>query len=204
MLDGRASEASEVGRNEEVADSSLTFLRVWALSEAGELGERLFEYPVLGGSDVLLPDGDHVRLLLIPPHRIYHYLGVRFNRQMSPVEYLERIHARGMAKKPARDWLLTACLLDGRLDDFVKALPGFYDVTQELPKHYREALILYTHLKNNPAMVFHDDVMDADYDDFQKLRRTHADLRLRNARLKSSYGKSYWYYYYTRLKSHDQ
>ena len=69
-------------------------------------------------------------------------------------------------------------------------------VSQLLPRHYREALVLYNHLRANPVVVYHDNVMDTDFKDLQKLRRTFADKKAAQVAISRNYGGTYWYYYY--------
>ena len=52
-----------MGVKEAATDSSLTMLRVWALSENHMLGDRLFSYPLVGGCDAMLPNGTSVKLM---------------------------------------------------------------------------------------------------------------------------------------------
>lgn len=195
MKAGRYDEALQVGQWEEETDSSLTFLRAWSLSRTRGLGEHLFEYPLVGGSDALLPNGSSVRLMLVPETRLYKDLGVVFTTKLPPLDYLENLHDKRWATTAAHDWLLCAYLLDRKIDHFAQTLPRYYAVNDSLPKHYREALTLYTHLRNNPSLVYSDAVMEADYADFQALRRKTGDARLRRTLLHDSYGKTYWYYY---------
>ncbi len=196
LLEGNCDEVLQIGYGEEATDSSLTLLRIWALSEKHQLGERLFEYPVVGGADAMKPNGKSVRLIMLPERKYYNYMGVRFVPDLDAMTYLQKIHERHRDKPHTHDWLLTAYLLEGRLDDFVATLPRYYDPERELPKHYCEALTLYTHQKANPTMVYHNSVMDADYEDFQAMRRKHKNPSLRDGALRQTYGKSYWYYYY--------
>jgi len=93
--------------------------------------------------------------------------------------------------------LLCAYLLDGNLDLFVKTLPKFYNVRENLPKHYREALTLYMHQSGHPTIVYRNNVMEADFEDFQVLRLKNKDTRIQYSTLRDSYGKTYWFYYYT-------
>jgi hypothetical protein len=197
MRKGHYDKALEAGRQSLETDSTLTLLRVWALSEEGRLGEALFTYPLVGKSDALLPNGHSVRLLLLNDVELYRHLGVYFKQKMRPRQYLEKLHERHFATKAAHDWLLCAYLLDGSLDKFVKVLPRYYQVNDSLPTHYREALILYTHLKEHPAIVYHDTVMDADFEDWIQLSRKYSDKTEQNSMLRDSYGKTYWYYYKT-------
>ena len=64
-----------------------------------------------------------------------------------------------------------------------------------MPKHYREALILYTHLRSNPKFVYCSNVMDTDFQDFQDLNRKYPRRMERMNIIRDIYGKTYWYYY---------
>ena len=177
------------------ADMSLTMMRAYALSQKGELGEKLFEYPIVGGSRVLLPDSVNVKLLMYPEAKLYNYIGIYLIQRMSTIKYLNFIINHNIYKKPAVDYLLCGYLLDKNLDAFVKNIGKYYKVNSKLPKHYREALTLYTHLRSNPILVYHSNVMDADYQDYQDMERNNPDKTLRKNDLHESYGNTYWYYY---------
>lgn len=119
------------------------------------------------------------------------------------MEYLRYIESNGLAMKPAVDYILCGYLLDRDLDGFVKTVLRKYDVSSpSLPRHYKEALTLYTHLRSNPSIVYHNEVMDADYADFQKLGRTYVDKTVREAEIRDVYGGTYWCYYFYG-NSHD-
>lgn len=187
--------ASAVGKQSEKTDSSLTMLRCWALSEQGKLGDKLFTYPLVGGSDAMLPNGSSVKLMMAPEDRLYKSLGVVFRQRMKPLKYFEKLHQAHRATSAAHDWLLCAYLLDNNLDAFVAALPKYYELDGELPQAYREALILYNHTSNNPRVVYKNSVVDADYDDFVALYRKTKNPQERYSVLKDSYGKTYWFYW---------
>ena len=78
-------------------------------------------------------------------------------------------------------------------DDNTSTAP--YTITKTLPKHYREALVLYTHLRSNPLVDYHDDILDADYRDYQDLEHKYANPQERKNMIRDTYGKTYWYYY---------
>jgi len=99
--------------------------------------------------------------------------------------------------RPATDYILCGYLLDKNLDGFVNEVRRRYNLSSpSLPKHYREALTLYTHLRSNPILVFHNEVMDADYADFQKLVRKYSNAEERESHVRDSYGGTYWFYYF--------
>lgn len=187
--------ALRVGTDESATDSSLTMLRVWALSENHLLGDRLFSYPLTGGSDAMLPNGGSVKLMLADERRLYAHLGVVFKQPMRPLVYLEALHRQHRATPAAHDWLLCAYLLDRKLEQFARCVTQFYAVNDSLPIHYREALILYNHTTSHPVADYHNSVMEADFEDFQDLGKKYADRRERYTALRDKYGNTYWFYY---------
>ena len=158
MDEGRYAEALHVGDRSDKTDERLLELRIEALGHEKQLGERLFAYPVKGGSHSLTIGGKSLYSL-------------------------------------GGDYTLCASLIDKDLDRFVELLPQYYEVDERLPRYYREALILYTHLRTNPKIVYHDAVMDTDYDDLQQLERKYPDRRARQVAVYRQYEGTYWYYY---------
>ncbi len=198
---GAYSKALMVGEKSDETDASLTMLRAYALSRSGQLGERLFEFPLTGGSYALLPDGKGVRCLLYPEDRIVRALSIRKKGDMTPMEYLLYIERNGLGRKPVTDYILCGYLLDRNIDAFVNAIRRKYSLTSpSLPKHYKEALTLYTHLRSNPVLVYHNEVMDADYADFQNLEHKYTDARERESYVHDMYGDTYWFYYFYHRK----
>ena len=65
----------------------------------------------------------------------------------------------------------------------------------KLPVHYKEALVLYTHRRSNPSIVYHDNVMDTDFEDFQQMDHKYANETEKQNALRDTYGNTYWYYY---------
>lgn len=200
LISGNVKDGNLVGAREEETDSSLTLLRVWTLSKRNELGEKLFNYALKGKSDAMLPNHRSVSLLMVPDRNLYKDLGIYFKEKMQPKQYLIKLHEKGYATTMAHDWLLCAYLLDGELDHFVKALPLYYPVDHNLPKHFREALTLYKHQKNNPNLVYKNSVMDTDFEDFQTMRRKYKYPQECYSALRDSYGKTYWFYYFMCIK----
>ena len=44
--------------------------------------------------------------------------------------------------------------------------------------------------------MFHNEVMDADYADFQKLEKEYKDDRERESYVHDTFGDTYWFYYF--------
>ena len=72
IMDGHYESALDVSSTDGTA--SMTMLRAYALSRQNELGERLFEYPVSGGSQALVPSGN-VHTMLMPDSLFWRNLG---------------------------------------------------------------------------------------------------------------------------------
>jgi len=118
-------------------------------------------------------------------------------KKLSPKEYFKFIVDRRLGKKSATDYLLCSYLIDKDLNGFAKELKKHYAINDSLPKHYREALVLYTHSRSNPLVEYHDNVMETDFQDFQKVaksRKNKADLSAKNNNW-YSFKNTYWYYY---------
>ncbi len=190
--------ALDVAQTSPHTDESLTMLRAYALSRSGQLGEHLFEFPLAGGSNSLLPNGTTVRSFMVAEVEITKNLSIRKKgRDVGAMEYLNYINDNGIAMKPVTDYLLCGYLMDRDLDAFVRLLKKKYNTASPtLPKHYKEALTLYNHLRSHPLIVYRDEVMEADYSDFQKIEHQFSDQIERMSYLKDFYGKTYWFYYH--------
>ena len=105
-----------------------------------------------------------------------------------------------LVKPVAKDYLLCACLIDGDLKTFMKLLPKYYPVEGELPKHYREACLLYCMEHQLPVPKERQGVAAelADYEDFCSLIKQNPDPVRCNAALRDNYFGTYWYYYWTK------
>ena len=111
------------------------------------------------------------------------------------MEYLTTILRTRQAKPAAVDYLLCGYLLDKKLDDFARQIGSYYAINDSLPRHYREALVLYTHLRSRPYIVYHDPILDVDFEDFRKLEALYPDFNERKNNVMDHYANSYWYFY---------
>lgn len=196
MMQGRYTEALEVGKESAQTDSNLTMLRASALVHEGQLGDRLFRYPVKGSSSSLLPLKNGSHCLFLNTDTIFRNLGAKPLEYMDFRTYVKAMQQSGRDTIPLGDYRLCALLIDRKLDAFVRLLPHYYEVDSLLPHHYREALILYTHLRAHPVIVYHDNVLDTDFNDFQKLDRKYGQESERRLNLMKHYFGTYWWYYY--------
>lgn len=187
MADGRYAEALRVGEQSARADVHLTRLRAFCLAHEGLLGERLFHYPVAGRGIDLLPDS--LCPILLPIDTIYRALGAYPGPHIARERFLDALLHSGKAKPMVCDYILCGLLIDRDLDGFVRRLPELYNINDSLPRHYREALTLYTHTRSHPAVVYHSEPLDTDYSDMQTLEAKEG----REA-VYRQYKETYWWY----------
>lgn len=196
--EGKFKEALNVGKGSYApTDSSTTMLRVYALSKTNSLGETLFEYRIKGGSKSLLPNGTSVKTMLYSDTLVFHHVAEMSKQKMPPMVYLKWMKKHGWAKAPLEDYLLAGYLLDKNIDGFAREFKASkYTGKKVLPKHFKEALVLYCHIRSNPVVKIHDEVMEADYQDFMNIIKNTPDKRQRKFCIQTNYANTYWFYYW--------
>jgi len=197
LLKGDYAGALDVGSKSLESDADLQMIRMYAMARRGELGDRLFHYPVAVGSRVMLPTSGESHFVRYPVDSLYHVFGARPARPMLPTTYLKVLSNQ---RDVIRDYTLCGLLIDRQLDDFVEKLQLYYAAddsinTSLLPKHYREALMLYNHLRRHPKLHYRESVMEEDYNNLQELEKTYLDETERQVKVEDVYGDTYWYYY---------
>lgn len=186
-----------VGGRSMATDADLTMIRCYALAREGKLGDELFKYPVQGSLSTIIPMEHGSRFLMYPVDSLYRYLGARPWPGMSVPLYLKSLAYSHKGNPVAVDYWLCGLLMERRLDDFVSLLRQYRSIDGSLPRHYREALILYTHLRSAPVVEYHDNVMDTDYEDLQKLEKGGKTSKFSCAKeaVFETYFGTYWWYY---------
>ena len=201
LLKGDWEGALKAGRKSLESDANLQMVRMYALARNGELGERLFQYPVVARSSAMLPTNGESRSILYPVDSIYRYFGGRPAEKMLPMRYLKLVGQKDTVTNQAlADYTLCGLLIDKHLDEFVTLLCQYYPIrdgqdADRLPKHYREALTLYNHLRSKPRFVYHNAVMEEDFDNLQDLEARYLDVTERKGKVEEQYAGTYWYYY---------
>lgn len=197
IMDGRVDVALLAIENCGSGDENLTMLTAYALAQKNALAERLFEFPVKGGSEALTPYAKNMKFELIADSVFYSKLGGWYVQRMPTMKYLDYQRRHGRMNSMAIDYLLCGYLLDRNIDAFAANVTKYYEVNDSvaLPKHYKEALVMYTHLRSTPRVIYNNNVMNTDFEDFQKLEKSVADERERQTALRDTYGNTYWYYY---------
>ena len=196
LLEGRYDQAASVGKKSLESDKSLFAIRMYALARCSSLGEHLFEYPVTGTSQKMLPTNDSTLLLLYPADSLFRFFSARPAEQISPVRYLRMMERRDAApRKAVGDYLLCGFLIDKKLDMFVSEIGKYYTIDDKLPKHYREALTLYMHLRSRPLLSYSVPVVEEDFRNLKELERQYQDPKERKVKVSEQYRGTYWYYY---------
>lgn len=215
VMERQYEEALKTARMGDGTDPSMTMLCALSLSKKGELGEKFFEYPVVMSSRALLPatnalykgvdnggkDWKVCRFLMNDDTRLWRQIGAYPRSEIiSTVEFLHFLQQTEMARPAVPDYILTAYLMDGDLDSFAEEIQEYYDITQDkLPKHFKEALVLYTHLHSSRLLTYQNNTLDADYEDFLKIdRKKYSSPSERINALRRSYQGTYWFYYHTK------
>lgn len=200
LTQNRFEEASEVGKVQYVCSEAFTMIRAYALGEIGEIGERFFEYPVVGDANSLLPSKKNA-LLILPAIDLYKFIGGIPSPGMDARECIRLLAKRNKLNDKARDYKYLSRLIDRDLDGFVGYLKNDSVSVDSLPKHYREALTLYNHLRTVPTLEYSSPEMDTDFKDFQDLLKKNPNKVLRENAMRDSYGNTYWFYYYSAPKT---
>lgn len=196
LLEGDIDGALKVGRKSLESDADLTMLRMYALARKGTMGESLFNYPVTANSSQMLPTDSLSVMMMYPADSLYKFLGARPAERMEPMRYLQLLERRDSVPNPAvADYRLCGYLIDRQLDKFASEIGRYYTINDSLPRHYREALTLYTHTKTRPVVVYHQTVMDEDYNNLVELERKYPLASERKGKVDEQYRGTYWYYY---------
>lgn len=198
IMQRKYDEAVRVCNNNCAIDKSLSMLRAYALAKSNRLGGELFVNPSTGGSEILLPNRKDIKFLILKESDIFPCITNRELTNNSPtIKRIKLLQERGCTKLPVRDYELCYYLLDKDIDNFASTLLSYklYAI-DKLPRHYQEAMILYTHMRSTPLIRYNNEVMEADYLDFMNIIKQNGNLAERKAMAKTFYGATYWYYYF--------
>ncbi len=150
LLKGDVEEALRVGERSYETDENLTMLRIYALGRHGELGDRLFYYPVVGTSADMLPlKGSRARLRLLPIDTIWKAFRARPVYKVETRQFLHALSVDSVVRPMFADYILCGQLIDRDLEAFAETLPTYYPDSLPLPRFYREALELHALLPHD-------------------------------------------------------
>lgn len=202
LIKGDNREAMRVGWESLETDRQLTMLRAFALSREGLLGEKLFCYPLAGSGDDLLPM--RTEPLLLPADSIWRHLGAKPAFPMRANTYYHLLEYDSLATPAVADYVLSGALINRDLKAFVSLLPRYYGSSSltthhsSLPRHYREALVLYKHLCPQALSGLSDKPLEEEWQQMEQLRAQYADNTEQRLQMLENYRDTYWYYYLTR------
>lgn len=191
--------ALHIGEESLATSNRLTALRAYALSqcECG-IGDSLFTFPLAetGARQLLFAPGDTLQQLL-PPDSLYAKLEVWPSERETAIAYFERMKERSQHPM-AKDYWLTALLLEKDLSKFATELPHYYAKIDsvELPRSYKEALSVYNQENSKPLVFKGDSVMNDSYQQFLDKCTQYDDALIRKNEMRRKYGNTYWWYYY--------
>lgn len=192
---GDVSAALSVGNKSLDASRELTAQRAYIMASEGLLGEMLFEYPQLYASKGLLPG--KLRTSALVPDSVYNMLGATPGENESSSAFFDRIATNDSLSPVVKDYYLSALLLDKRLVEFTRRLPELYPgiAHDSLPKHYREALKLYSEIDGTFTPDFTNDELTVLFDSLKSIENSHDDVFVRGNYVRKSFGKTYWWYF---------
>lgn len=195
LMHGEYAKALEVGKASDKTDTNLTMLRVFALAHEGRLGDELFLYPVKGTSASMVPATTDANMLMLSPDSVYRMLGAIPRKGQTTKDFLNAIVRSGQASEAVVEYQLCGMLIDKDIDGFVTLLMKTHKIDDNLPRHYREALILYTHRRSSPKVVYRNNVMDTDYMDMQRLEAEAKSPDERRIKVCNQFAGTYWQYF---------
>lgn len=202
LMDNDVDEALRVGRRSLETDVNLTMVRLYALSRKGLVGDSLFTYPVVGSSADMLPlTGSHSRLLIYPADSMWQHFGERIpHRTMTVKAYLDSLAIDTTATRAYVDYRLAGMLIDRQLDSFVQTLPQYYQlVPDSLPRHYREALVLYGNSivdSLSQPFTYSDSLTTEKWQAMKTLEGECATINERRQKMGEQFRTTYWYYFF--------
>lgn len=190
---GDTDNALKVGYLSNVASHSLTVQRAYILAKGGMLGERLFEYPQYYGADGLIPAKEQVSPLV--PDSVYALLGASPLQGEEALDVFKRALKNDNISPAAKDYYLSALLLDRKIVEFTDNVKTLYPDTEtaNLPKHYQEALLLYSSINGDSVQA--SAVMQEQFNAFKALEAEHEDIFVRGNYLRRHFGRTYWWYF---------
>lgn len=189
--------AQKVGYRSLEATRTLTALRALALSHAGNMGDKLFEYPQYYHSEGLFFDNDSLNVLRYTNDSIYKHLGNRPYNGEDHLSYLQRICYKESGKFTALDYYLSALLLEKDIDGFAAAMKDLYEpATDTLPRYYREALTIYADRYRTDSLATRTDSLTMSrYHDYKERKKQFTSSTEERNRMRREYGDTYWWYF---------
>ena len=196
ILDGDYEEARRIGAKVTDPNRALTALRGASLSREGTLGEYLFTCPQPYGADGLMVDDAFTPILPATRDSLYAYWGTKPRTGESGVDFFRRLCTDEVEGQVARDYYLSALLLDKQLERFIQVLGKDEAVSDSLPKHYKEAVFLYGKLHPEQAYASSDAALETQWQAYEALQTELSGTVGEANRMRRKFGETYWWYYF--------
>lgn len=192
---GDVAKALGVGKESLNASRELTAMRAYILAGEGKLGEHAFEYPQLYASEGLLPHMQRTSPLV--PDSIYSLIGATPFDGESATVFFSRVALADSATTAAKEYYLTSLLLEKKLIEFKDELLAMYgfDALDSLPKHYREALMLYSDVSGSNEFQINDIAMRDNLAKLRAVEAEHSDPFIRGNYVRRYFARTYWWYF---------
>lgn len=205
--------ATKVGERSLCTSARLTQLRMYALSQLGQLPERIFEFPQYDASAGLLDVTDTLSTYRFPPQSICLHLGALCGSNVRNTDRFYQLALNdSIRNQHTIDYYLCSLLLDKKLDDFGKQLKRYYlqndTISGEavrLPKAYSEALLLMGEraaalegrivAHSIPVITLSDKDIVERFKAYNQLKAELPDLTERINKAHREFGDTYWWYY---------
>ena len=133
----------------------------------------------------------------LAPDSVYAHIGAVPASEETTAAFLARVALADSATTVAKEYYLTSLLLDKRLLEFKDQVLSMYgaDAVDSLPKHYREALMLYADIADSPEIQIADSVMHKKLGKLRELEAMYDDAFIRGNYVRRSFGRTYWWYF---------
>lgn len=204
LLEDDFEGASRVGEKSLNTSPRLNEMRMYALARQGLLGEKLFDYPQPYAEQSLMMMEDTVtRLHRFTCKDIQKSLGAWANTSVTTFDHYISL----LKKNPSTrynpllaDYLLCGKLLQKDLRGFTQTIKHYYNLSspadvQDLPKAYREALLLQAKAIGQDSLnAFVDTLMLTEYKDYCAILESDESELIRKNKLRRSYGNTLWWY----------
>lgn len=157
----------------------------------------LWQHFGVSPDSIVLRNDSALRVSVLTDTTEYRYNGISpFAKRMTVSQYLDTLETDTMATAAFRDYLLVGQLIDRRLDSFAETLPRYYAIVADsLPRHYREALVLYQQ-RVDTSYIYNDPEMLRHWHDFATYDSIYPKASERKIRTEEDFLGTYWYYYY--------
>lgn len=197
---GEYEEALEVGKKSLQNSQTLSALRAYSLSHIDSLGQCLFRYPQNYASKGLFMDEEKGKVSTLTNEQIEQYLGgIPRKKDESIIDYLQTLSSTdSLSHTKVQAYYLCALLLEKDLETFHQTLLREYPTDDfTLPLHYQEAVCLYQQItgKESPLATHCSQWIQARYQAFIELQKTHPDLIPQRNYTRRKFGDTYWWYY---------